>query len=186
MGEKSWGIASYTLLSVLLLAAASYVAWKAGAEGATIAAWVQALGSIAAIIGVFVVAQQQFRHDRERQASEAMERLRVGEREADNLFRDAALYLHSILLVAKHPIQDSGRYVDERVFDELLSRVTSLRLVPLTEKTLHMLVGTRVDVVSATELFRRFSRYPVFPEEVMYDLERMAQSARERMFGMDV
>ncbi len=178
-------VAGVAAVGGLSLAGATSL-WTKCYDPSLMASWVQAVGSIGAILGAFAVSQTQLRHERSKAADETAERIAVGEREADNLFRDAALYLHCVLQVAKQAYLTGGRFVDERVFDEILSRITLLRQATLSERTLEMLVGTRVGVVVATELIRRHAGYSNIPLEVLDELERLAGDARGRMLGKDV
>ena len=59
MSEKTWGVASYTLVGTAFLAAGAYVAWRCDVKSSDIASWVQAFGSIGAIVGAFVLGKKQ-------------------------------------------------------------------------------------------------------------------------------
>jgi uncharacterized protein (DUF1330 family) len=59
MSERVWGFASYTLAATAVLAAGSYVAWRSDVDAVDIAAWVQAVGSIAAIVGAVWISRSE-------------------------------------------------------------------------------------------------------------------------------
>ncbi|MGX6566820.1 hypothetical protein [Cupriavidus necator] len=61
MSVKMWGVASYTLVGTALLLAGGYIAWRCGIDPGDIASWVQAIGSILAIVGAFSLVTIQGR-----------------------------------------------------------------------------------------------------------------------------
>ncbi|AGW94640.1 hypothetical protein N234_31820 [Ralstonia pickettii DTP0602] len=86
MSERVWGIASYGLVGVAALAAGAYIAWRCEVDSSTIASWVQAIGSIAAIAGSFLLGQWQA----ERSARDQAARLHAEEvRAVDGMVQSA-------------------------------------------------------------------------------------------------
>lgn len=80
MSERVWGIASYVLVGSGLLAAAAYVAWLCGMKSGDIASWVQAIGSIGAILGAVWVGERQA--ERARAQATEMDALALARRRA--------------------------------------------------------------------------------------------------------
>lgn len=92
------GILTVLLISILGATSAGHAAYKAD----VMAAWVQAVGSIAAILGAFALARLQIRNDLDRYDSQdRMSQLREGKlaeivaRDAYEAIRDHAKYINS-------------------------------------------------------------------------------------------
>ncbi|ARU23028.1 sulfite reductase [Ralstonia solanacearum] len=75
MHEQRWGIASWTLVGLYFFALAVYLARRFGVESQTIAAWVQAVGAIAAIAGAYALGERQMRHAVQREEARRAEAL---------------------------------------------------------------------------------------------------------------
>jgi len=106
-------VASYGLIGTAVIAAAGYVAWRNGIDGTALAAWVQAIGSLAAIaIAIWVPAWQRHQ-EREATRRDTLLRLFLIARESVQIFANVGGQL------------DDGTFQPARFDSERLSMVRS-------------------------------------------------------------
>ncbi|MGT2429293.1 hypothetical protein ACU4HD_12200 [Cupriavidus basilensis] len=97
MNERTLGIASYGLVGTGALVAGGYIAWLCGIKAGDIASWVQAIGSIAAIVGAYAIG--------ERQASAAAKAQEAAETRDVRRRRDTYLAVAAVAVEQAHVAQ---------------------------------------------------------------------------------
>ncbi|VVE12086.1 hypothetical protein PCA20602_02686 [Pandoraea capi] len=177
--QKAWRYLEFGFAAISLgvVTVALIYAFKRHSEGA--AAWVQAIGAIAAIAGAFTIARAE-RHAQVMQAeANVREEHQRSMKEVKYLLSDSASFLTSIEQQATLRKMDRTG-VDSVVYEELIQRLNFLRRTPIDDGTLEQLNDVRDDLVSITNYYRRFEEMITFPVAVTDTIKNAAAMARQR------
>lgn len=126
-------------------------------EGA--AAWVQAVGSIAAIIGAVWISQDQHRKEIEREGRQAQERVRELQVMLLSIMEDAVRLIEDLPLEPRHSseIDDYLRFRSSRAQFENVERI--LTEVPLFETGDPRIPSIVVNVIDSLDRVKRLHEY---------------------------
>ncbi|NGR09352.1 hypothetical protein G5B41_17570 [bacterium SGD-2] len=178
MGWAEWAAVGATVIIALTIAAILSPGFRSLIASGSTAAWVQALGSIGAILGAVWISNR----DRTQQISEAEHKDELLQEqvgfEVSNLAYDVLQFLAR---TSNTDITKRPRYlVDEAEFNELLERMAWVRRVAKNAIDLEDVRNLRENLVETTAILRVNAQWDrSIPEDEQNDMLRWQRECRD-------